>query len=87
MEYRESVALLARCWRNRFSADKRLWFRGEVYFPDRRVRDLDNLFKALFDSLQWAKVFVNDNQIRKIWMEDMGLAKPGYVEIMLVEME
>ena len=30
---------------------------------DKRVRDGDNILKALFDSLQYAKLFKNDNQI------------------------
>ena len=35
----------------------------EVFPPDRRKRDLDNLLKSLLDSLTHAKVWKDDNQI------------------------
>lgn len=35
----------------------------EVFPPDRRKRDLDNLLKSLLDSLTHAQVWVDDNQI------------------------
>lgn len=35
----------------------------QIFVPDRRVRDLGNLDKALSDALEYAKVFVNDGQI------------------------
>lgn len=38
-----------------------------AYAPDKRRRDLDNIFKAILDSLQQAKVFKDDNQIKKIF--------------------
>lgn len=38
--------------------------RGVVYYPDRRERDLDNLYKPLFDALEHACVFLNDSQIK-----------------------
>lgn len=34
--------------------------------PDRRARDLDNLFKAVGDSLQHAGVYHNDSQIDEL---------------------
>lgn len=34
-----------------------------AYPPDRRKRDIDNLFKALLDSMQKAGVYADDNQI------------------------
>ena len=34
-----------------------------VYPPDRRIRDLSNLYKALEDALEHANVFVNDSQV------------------------
>jgi len=38
--------------------------------PDRRCRDLDNLFKSTCDALQHGQLYDNDNQIRHIdaWM-------------------
>jgi len=57
-----------------FLADKRLRVVIECFPPDRRRRDLDNLGKSCLDSLQHAKIFVDDNQIddlRFIRMPDM----------------
>ncbi len=38
----------------------------EVFPPDRRKRDVDNLLKSLVDALQHAGVFPDDSQI--IWL-------------------
>lgn len=35
----------------------------DIYPPDKRRRDIDNINKALFDALEHAGVFVNDSQI------------------------
>lgn len=37
-----------------------------MYIPDNRKRDLDNTFKALFDSLKYSNVFFDDDQITGI---------------------
>ena len=57
-----------------------------VYPPDHRERDLDNLGKALWDSLQKAHVYENDNQIKEIHMYEREVCKPGRVEIVLEEL-
>ena len=51
--------------------------------PDRRRRDLDNILKCLFDSLQHAGVFEDDSQIKQINAEMMLPQKPGYVLVQL----
>lgn len=43
-----------------------LSFRLDFYPPDRRRRDLDNLFKCLLDALQYAGAYSDDNQIVQI---------------------
>lgn len=43
-----------------------LAFRLDFYPPDRRRRDLDNLFKCLLDALQYAGAYSDDNQIVQI---------------------
>jgi len=35
----------------------------KLYVPDRRRRDLDNVLKPVLDALQYAGVYVDDNQI------------------------
>lgn len=41
----------------------------ELYPPDNRKHDTDNRIKPLLDSLEKAKVYENDNQIKKITIE------------------
>jgi len=40
-----------------------------AYPPDKRKRDLDNLVKVILDSLQYAGIIPNDNQVKSIFME------------------
>ena len=54
------------------------------YPPDRRRRDLDNLLKALQDSLVHAGVMADDSQIKVLHLEMREPAPPdGYVHIQL----
>lgn len=51
----------------------------EIYFPDNRPRDLDNLPKGIFDSLVGAGLIKDDNRkiIRKYSIEEKGVIKNG----------
>jgi len=40
-----------------------------AYPPDKRKRDLDNLAKLVLDSLQYAGIIPNDNQVKLLHME------------------
>lgn len=53
--------------------------RIEIYFPDNRARDLDNLPKGIFDSLVDAGLIKDDNKgiIKKYSIEDKGVVKKG----------
>lgn len=53
-----------------------------LFPPTRRVQDIDNLLKALWDAMEHAGVYENDKQIRKLIMEDTGKLG-GFVEIYL----
>ncbi len=44
-----------------------------VITPDKKLRDLDNLCKALLDALESAGVFENDSQI-----DDLNIRRHGY---------
>jgi len=49
----------------------------DLYPPDARVRDVDNGMKPLLDSLQHARVFANDSQIRRLEVEMCGIMPGG----------
>jgi crossover junction endodeoxyribonuclease RusA len=57
----------------------------ELCPPDNRARDIDNIFKALFDALQHGGAFWNDRQIRELHARFGEVAKPGKVRVELVE--
>lgn len=60
----------------------------ECYPPDNRRRDLDNILKALFDSLQHAGVMLDDHQIDEIHMiRNEPLPPHGLVAIKIEIME
>ena len=69
--YRKDVALIARDYRDHFSNECKLDIAIQAFPPDKRKRDLDNLLKALLDSLQHANVYLDDSQIESIFIERM----------------
>jgi len=56
-----------------------------LYPPDLRDRDIDNFNKALFDSLTYASVWVDDKQIKRLCIEWGEKVKGGKVEITIVQ--
>jgi len=62
----------------------RLEVRVVAFPPDKRVRDLDNLEKALWDALAHAGVFKNDVQIKRKtveWGDDVVKFGKVFVEL------
>lgn len=57
----------------------------QAFPPDKRERDLDNIYKPLQDALEKAAVYLSDYQIAKHVSERMDhqIEKPGRVEITL----
>ncbi len=49
--------------------------------PDRRKRDLDNLFKAPLDALECAGVYFSDNQIADLHIVRSDVVQDGKLEI------
>lgn len=91
MIYREEV--LAKAIQHKIQNNKPL---NELYFlterlqveitvfpPDKRKRDLDNIIKAMLDSLQHAKIFENDNQIDKLIVTRNHVVKGGSVFVFI----
>lgn len=57
----------------------------QVYPPDRRKRDLDNLLKAIKDSLGHAGVYGDDSQIDRLVVMRMAPERPSGMVIMVLQ--
>lgn len=53
--------------------------RVDVFMPDKRKRDLDNLCKSLFDAMTHAGVWKDDSQINTLLINRKGVEAPGRV--------
>ena len=53
----------------------------KAYPPDKRVRDLDNILKALLDSLSNVKIFENDFQVNRLSIERFEVKKGGELHV------
>ena len=82
--YAEQVAWITR-HSARFPAGKRAAIMVEAYMPDKRNRDLDNLFKALLDSLVKAGVLVDDSVIDDLRIVRKDVIKGGKVVVSISE--
>ena len=67
------------------NVDCRLELTVELYCPDKRRRDIDNLIKPLLDALEAANVFVNDEQFDSIHITRAGYEKPGRMRVTIKE--
>jgi len=87
-EFKEYVIYYARTKKiARFKPDDKIFFKMLAFPADNRRRDLDNLAKVVCDALQEAKVFKNDCQIKKIYMEMMPKNNVGNVIVTLEMIE
>ena len=57
----------------------------KAYPPDRRKRDIDNIYKALLDALQHGGLYGDDNQIDHLEITRCKVEKPGRVELIITE--
>lgn len=70
-DYREFVAKACYIYQGLFNEDTRLRVKIKAFPPDKRKRDLDNLFKSVLDSIQHSGIYVDDSQIDKLSIERM----------------
>lgn len=80
-EYRRTVQGIAMAERLPRFGKQRLSMKIEVYPPDRRRRDLDNLNKCLLDALEKAGIYDNDGQIDRLEIVRMPMEKPGFIRV------
>ena len=71
--YRKAVADQVLIQRGAKHLSGRLSVHVEAYVPDKRVRDLDNLFKAILDSLTHAGCWGDDGQIDALSIRRMPI--------------
>ena len=57
----------------------------QVFPPDRRRRDLDNLNKAVWDSMEHGGAYINDSQIVAFTVVKREVVKGGKVVIQIEE--
>lgn len=82
--YRRDAALLLHRFRGACQ-DKRLAVTINVFPPDKRKRDIDNILKCVLDSLEHASVYNNDNQIDMLTVIRRDVIKNGAVQIWITE--
>lgn len=69
------------CPANHEAFQERLFVTVNVYPPDRRRRDIDNICKGVLDSLEHAGVYVNDSQIDKLLVVRKDIVPYGQIEV------
>lgn len=55
--------------------------------PDKRVRDIDNLPKAILDAFKKAGVYKDDHQIKRLYIEMLDPQKPGTLKVQITKYE
>lgn len=81
-EYRKTIAkLVLTADRSKLPLAGDLEMTIEVYPPDKRRRDLDNILKSLFDALEKARVYNNDSQIAKLHVIRCNVVTNGLVQV------
>ena len=89
-EYREEVVYACIVERGAIAPDPmegRLVVTIEAIAPDKRRRDLDNMLKAVLDSLEHAKVYENDSQIDDLRITRLPPRKPGKIIVTVTEID
>lgn len=84
-QYRRDVGLLCNRHRERCNKDMRLSVTINVFPPDKRARDLDNICKATLDALENATVFADDSQIDMLTVIRRDVVKHGCLQIWITE--
>lgn len=79
--YYEQVTFLATIQKAQISLDGRLQVCCIIHPPDRRRRDLDNVWKVISDSLTKAGVWLDDTQIDRLTLIRKEAVTNGTVRV------
>ena len=77
-KYKENLKMIA-AQRNLSTIPGNVSVTVEFYPPDRRRRDIDNIFKCLFDAITEAGLIEDDSYIKRLSAEKMEPAEPGFI--------
>lgn len=83
-EFREEVYICALNAR-KVGLKGRLEVKVYLYPPDKRKRDIDNIFKSLLDALEHAGVYENDSQIDRLCVERLEVVAGGCCVVEIIE--
>lgn len=83
--YRRDVYYLLHQYRQAFTGDKKLSVTINLYPPDKRKRDIDNILKCLLDSMEYANVYENDNNIDMLTVIRRQRVPNGSVHVWISE--
>jgi len=83
-KYRRDVGLLLHRYRG-YCEDRRLAVTINMFPPDKRKRDIDNILKCTLDAMEHADVFVNDNQIDMLTVIRRNVVSGGSLSIWISE--
>lgn len=81
-EYRATVACILGNMMDE-PIDEPIRLRLDVFLPDRRKRDIDNILKSLLDSMQHAGIYKDDVIITTMVVNKLAIQKPGGVRIVI----
>lgn len=83
--FRRDVSLLLNRHKGYCGSERRLTLTINVFPPDKRKRDLDNLVKSTQDALQHAGIYGDDNQIDMLTVIRRHQVKHGCLQIWIGE--
>ncbi|MGX8941880.1 RusA family crossover junction endodeoxyribonuclease [Symbiopectobacterium sp. Eva_TO] len=85
--YRQSITQIIQQQNLDINTSARLKIAITAHAPDKRRRDLDNLQKAVFDSLTHAGFMLDDEQIDDFRVKSGQQERGGSLDIVITELE
>ncbi|PHM53302.1 endodeoxyribonuclease [Xenorhabdus hominickii] len=87
INYRQQISNIIQQQNLSINTQSRIKIKIVANPPDRRQRDLDNLPKAVFDSLTHAGFWADDNQVDYMSIKRGERVKGGCLDIQIWELE